>query len=73
MASAVIMEGGTCEPWWQERYHAPLFQPFPHFVERMMPSQHGEHHGFDPTPTREAMRWMGRDQGVDHPCHLQTS
>jgi len=61
----------VCEPWSQERFHTPLFQPFAHFVERMMPIQNGEHHGFDPTPTREAMRRMGRDQVVDHRCHLQ--
>jgi len=72
MPEAVSSEGGSCYPRLQEPDHASLFQPFAHFVERMMPIQHGEHHGFDPTPTREALRRMGREQVVDHRCHLQT-
>ena len=50
---------------------APLFQPFAHVVERLMPIQHGEDHGFDPTPTREPMRRVGRNHVVDHCRHLQ--
>jgi hypothetical protein len=49
--SSVIMEGGTREPRLQPREQATLFQPFSYFVERMMPIQNGEDHGFGPTPT----------------------
>ena len=36
-----------------------------------MPIQNGEHQGFDPTPTREPMRRVGRDEAVDHCGDLQ--
>jgi hypothetical protein len=55
----------------QQGYYATLFQPFVHCVERMMPIQKGEDHGFDPTPTREAMRRVRWDKAVDHCRHLQ--
>ena len=31
----------------------------------MIPIQNGEDHGFDPTPTREHMRRVGRDAAVN--------
>jgi hypothetical protein len=70
--SAVIMEGGSCSPRVPEPSQAPLFQPCAHFVERRRPIQHGEPQGCAPTPTRAAMRRRGRDQVVEHRCHLQT-
>jgi hypothetical protein len=32
----------------------------------MIPIQNGEHEGFDPTPTREHMRRVGRDETVEN-------
>ena len=58
----VIIECGPREPRLQQRHHPALFQPFPHLIEGMMPVQNGEHQGFDPTPTREPMRRVGRDE-----------
>jgi len=55
-----------------ERPHPSLVQPFTHLVEGMMPIQNGEHQGFDSTPTREAMRRMGRDEAINHGGNLQT-
>jgi len=38
----------------------------------MMPIQNGEHQGFAPTPTREPMRRVGRDEAIDNGSDLQT-
>jgi hypothetical protein len=69
--SSVIMEGGACEPWLEQVQHAPLCQPLPHFIEGMRAIQKREHEGLDPTASREHMRWVGRDEAVDHSGHLQ--
>jgi hypothetical protein len=37
----------------------------------MIPIQDGQHQGFDPTPTREPMRRVGRDEAVDHRSDFQ--
>jgi hypothetical protein len=71
-AQAVIIERGACESRLQQRQHPPLFQPFPHLVEGMMPIENREDQGFDPAPTREPMRRVGRDETVDHARDLQT-
>ena len=65
-----IMEGGTGEPRPQQRYHPALFQPLSHLIEGMMPVEHGEHHSFDSTPTRESVRRMGWDATVNHGGNL---
>jgi hypothetical protein len=36
----------------------------------MIPIQKGEAQGFDPTPTREHMRRVGRDEAIDRGCDL---
>jgi hypothetical protein len=71
MSQAGIMERGTRESRLQQRHHATLFEPSPYLVEGMMPIQNREHQGFDPTPTGEPMRRVGRDEAVDHGRHLQ--
>jgi len=70
--SPVLMERGTWQPRLPQRPHPSLVQPFTHLVEGMMPIQNGEHQGFDSTPTREAMRRMGRDEAINHGGNLQT-
>ena len=37
----------------------------------MIPIQDGQHQGFDPTPTREPMRRVGRDEAVEHRSDFQ--
>ena len=71
-AQAVIIERGACEARLQQRQHPPLFQPFPHLVEGLMPIQNREDQGFDPATTRELVCWVGRDEAVDHGGDLQT-
>ena len=36
-----------------------------------MPIQHGQHQGFDPTPTREPTGRVGRDEAIDKCGDLQ--
>jgi hypothetical protein len=71
MAAPVIIEGGTRSPWVPERSHVTLCQPYAYFGKRMTPIEHGEDEGFDPTPTREAMRRVRREEAVNHGRHLQ--
>lgn len=71
MPQAVIMERGPGSPWLQQLSQAALCQPLPHLLEGMMAVQHREDPGFDPTPTREHMRWMGRDEAGKHRGDLQ--
>jgi len=70
---AVRIEGGTCEARLQPRSHAALFEPAPHLLEGMRPIEHGAPQGFDPTPTREPMRRMGREEAVKPSSNLQAS
>jgi hypothetical protein len=65
------MERGTREPRLQQRHHATRFQSSPDLIEGMIPIQNGEDHGFDPTPTREHMRRVGRDEAVNPGGNLQ--
>jgi hypothetical protein len=37
----------------------------------MMAVQHREDQSFDPTPTRQPMRWVGRDEAVNHGGNFQ--
>jgi hypothetical protein len=73
MPQAVIIEGGPREPRLQQRHHPALFQPLPHLIEGMMPIQNGQHQGFDPTPTREPMGRVRRDEAIDKRGDLQAS
>jgi len=66
-----IIARGTRSPRLQQRHSAPLFQPSPHLVKGIIPIQHGEHQGFDPTPTREHMRRVGRDEPVENGGNFQ--
>jgi hypothetical protein len=69
----IIIEGGPRAPWLQSRHHPALFPPLPHRVEGMMPVQNGQHQGVDPTPTREPMGRVGREEAVDTRGDLQAS
>jgi hypothetical protein len=73
VSSPVSMQRGTGSPRLQQRHHAPLCQPAPHLLEGMLAIEHGEHQGFDPTPTREPVRRMGREETVEHRGHLPAS
>jgi hypothetical protein len=67
------MERGPCEPWLQQRQQAALFQPLPHLLEGMMTVQNRQDQGFAPAPSRKLMRWVGRDEAVNHGGYLQAS
>ena len=67
------MERGTGSSCPQQLQHPALFQPLPYLLQRMIAIQNREHQGLDPTPTREHMRRMGRDEAIDHGRDLQTS
>jgi hypothetical protein len=68
---AVIMERGTREPRLQQRHHPPLFEPFSHLIEGMMPFQNREPQGFNPTTTREPMRGVRGNETVKNRGDLQ--
>jgi hypothetical protein len=67
----VIMERGPCEPWLQQGHPAPFCQPLPHLGQGMMPIQHRQDQGFDPTPGRKLMPWVRRHEVVNHGGPLQ--
>src|SRR2546427_10843236 len=62
VSQPIIIERGPCEARLQQRHHATCFQPFPHLIESMIAIQNREDQSFDPTPTREHMGRMGRDE-----------
>lgn len=72
VSQPIIMERGPCEPRLQQRHHAPFCQPFPHLRAGMIAVQNREDQRFDPTPTREHVRWVGWDEAVNHGSDLQT-
>jgi hypothetical protein len=70
---AVIMERGTGEPWLQQGQQAALCQPLPHRVQRRSAIQKRQDQSVDPTPSRQPMRRVGRDEAIEHGRDLQTS
>ena len=73
VSQPIIIERGPCEARLQQRHHATCFQPFPHLIESMIAIQNREDQSFDPTPTREHMGRMGRDETIDKRGDLQAS
>jgi hypothetical protein len=67
------MERGARESWLAQGQQAPLCQPLPHCVERMIAIQNREPAGRDSTPSREHMRRVGREETIDPRGNLQTS
>jgi|GEM_PF-3127496 hypothetical protein len=67
------MERRTGEPWLKQVQPATLVQPLPHLVQRMITIQNRQDQGFDPTPRRQHMRRVGRNEAIDHGRDLQTS
>src|SRR5215470_10365023 len=56
------MERGPREVRLPQRHHPPLVQPLPHLIEGMMTVQNRQDQGFDPPPSRQLMRRVGRNE-----------
>jgi hypothetical protein len=71
MPQAGIMACGPHEPWLQPRSHSALGHPLPPLREGLRAVQHRQDPGCAPTPPREPMRGMRREEAGKHRGHRQ--